>query len=95
MNQHHFQSVLRRLLQIAGRLMPAAMETIGQIGYYSRAMKAPRIREAATRLADQAREGGWTHEDYSPQSCPGKSQPGKPPALKSGPGPPVSRPGNH
>jgi DNA replication protein DnaC len=44
--------------------MPAAKETIGQIEYYSRAMKAPRIREAATRLADQAREGGWTHEDY-------------------------------
>lgn len=44
--------------------MPAAKETIGQIEYYSRAMKAPRIREAATRLADQAREGGWTHEEY-------------------------------
>ena len=44
--------------------MPAAKETNGQIEYYSRAMKAPRIREAATRLADQAREGGWTHEEY-------------------------------
>ena len=27
-------------------------------------MKAPRIREAAARLADQAREAGWTHEEY-------------------------------
>ena len=44
--------------------MPEAKETTGQIEYYSRAMKAPRIREAATRLADQAREGGWTHEEY-------------------------------
>ena len=44
--------------------MPATKETTGQIEYYSRAMKAPRIREAATRLADQAREGGWTHEEY-------------------------------
>ncbi|MDQ1053854.1 DNA replication protein DnaC [Arthrobacter sp. SORGH_AS 212] len=44
--------------------MPAAKETIGQIEYYARAMKAPRIREAAPRLADQAREGGWTHEEY-------------------------------
>jgi hypothetical protein len=26
-------------------------------------MKAPRIREAAARLADQARETGWTHEE--------------------------------
>jgi hypothetical protein len=27
-------------------------------------LKAPRITEAATRLADQARDAGWTHEDY-------------------------------
>lgn len=27
-------------------------------------MKAPRIREAAARLAEQARENGWTHEEY-------------------------------
>jgi DNA replication protein DnaC len=27
-------------------------------------MKAPRIREAATRLADQTRESGWTHGEY-------------------------------
>ena len=27
-------------------------------------MKAPRITEAADRLADQARDAGWTHEDY-------------------------------
>lgn len=44
--------------------MTNAKETAGQIEYYSRAMKAPRIREAATRLADQARETGWTHEEY-------------------------------
>jgi len=62
--------------------MPEAKETTGQIEYYSRAMKAPRIREAATRLADQAREGGWTMRNTSPLSCPGKSQPGKPPAPR-------------
>jgi DNA replication protein DnaC len=44
--------------------MPEARETAGQIECYSRAMKAPRIREAAGRLADQARDGGWTHEEY-------------------------------
>ena len=43
--------------------MPEAKETAGQIEYYSRAMKAPRIREAAARLADQARDNGWTHEE--------------------------------
>lgn len=75
--------------------MPAAKETIGQIEYYSRAMKAPRIREAATRLADQARETGWTHEEYLAAVLSRESQPGKPPAPRSGPGPPDSRPGNH
>ena len=44
--------------------MTGTRETIGQIEYYSRAMKAPRIREAAARLADQARNNGWTHEEY-------------------------------
>lgn len=39
-------------------------ETISQIEYYARAMKAPRIRESATRLADQARDASWTHEQY-------------------------------
>jgi len=35
-----------------------------QIDYLARALKAPRIREAATRLGDQARDAGWTHEEY-------------------------------
>jgi DNA replication protein DnaC len=35
-----------------------------QIEYLARAMKAPRIREAAVRLGDQAREAGWSHEEY-------------------------------
>jgi DNA replication protein DnaC len=42
----------------------AAKETAKQIEYLSRALKAPRIREAATRLADQARDASWTHEEY-------------------------------
>ena len=39
-------------------------DTASQIEYYARAMKAPRIAEAATRLADRARDTGWTHEEY-------------------------------
>ena len=35
-----------------------------QIEYLTRALKAPRIREAAARLADQARDAGWSHEEY-------------------------------
>jgi DNA replication protein DnaC len=44
--------------------MLEAKETINQIEYYSRAMKAPRIREAAPRLASKARDNNWTHEEY-------------------------------
>jgi DNA replication protein DnaC len=47
--------------------MPAptpAAETVKQIQYLSAALKAPRIIESAARLADQARDAGWTHEDY-------------------------------
>ena len=42
----------------------AAAEAIKQIHYLAAALKAPRIVEAAARLADQARDASWTHEDY-------------------------------
>ncbi len=35
-----------------------------QITYLAGALKAPRITEAATRMADQARDAGWSFEDY-------------------------------
>ena len=38
------------------------VETVKQIEYFSRALKAPRIREAAARLGEQVRESSWTHE---------------------------------
>jgi DNA replication protein DnaC len=42
----------------------ATPESIKQIQYLAGALKAPRITEAAERLAEQARDAGWTHEDY-------------------------------
>jgi DNA replication protein DnaC len=42
----------------------ASTEAVKQITYLAGALKAPRITEAAARLADQARDAGWTHEDY-------------------------------
>src|SRR3990170_3968077 len=42
----------------------APSESVKQITYLAAALKAPRITEVATRLADQARDAGWTHEDY-------------------------------
>jgi DNA replication protein DnaC len=46
--------------------MPAktTTDTVKQIHYLAASLKAPRITEAAARLADQARDAGWTHEDY-------------------------------
>src|ERR1700733_6414972 len=42
----------------------ASTEAVKQITYLAAALKAPRITEAAARLADQARDANWTHEDY-------------------------------
>lgn len=39
-------------------------ESVKQITYLASALKAPRITDAATRLADQARDAGWSFEDY-------------------------------
>jgi DNA replication protein DnaC len=39
-------------------------DALKQIHYLAAALKAPRITEAAGRLADHARDTGWTHEDY-------------------------------
>ena len=39
-------------------------DTLKQLRYLAAALKAPRITEAAQRLAEQARDAGWTHEDY-------------------------------
>src|SRR5215470_8594740 len=41
-----------------------ASDAVKQIHYLAAVLKAPRIVEAATRLAEQARDAGWTHEDY-------------------------------
>jgi DNA replication protein DnaC len=39
-------------------------EALKQIHYLAAALKAPRITESASRLADHARDAGWTHEEY-------------------------------
>jgi DNA replication protein DnaC len=39
-------------------------EPLKQIHYLAAALKAPRITEAATRLAEQARDASWSFEDY-------------------------------
>lgn len=34
------------------------------IEYYARALRAPRISDAYQALGEQARQAGWTHEEY-------------------------------
>jgi DNA replication protein DnaC len=42
----------------------APSEAVKQIHYLAAALKTPRISQAAARLADQARDAGWSYEDY-------------------------------
>ena len=35
-----------------------------EIAYLTRALKAPTMREAVTRLAERARSESWTHEEF-------------------------------
>ena len=42
----------------------APTESAKQIHYLAGALKTPRITEAASRLAEQARDAGWSFEDY-------------------------------
>jgi DNA replication protein DnaC len=44
--------------------MSGSTDALKQIRYLAAALKAPRITEAASRLAEQARDASWTHEDY-------------------------------
>ncbi|WP_205879635.1 IS21-like element helper ATPase IstB [Mycobacterium paragordonae] len=41
-----------------------AEDPIKAVCHYAQALKAPRIRDSAARLAEQARDGGWSHEEY-------------------------------
>jgi DNA replication protein DnaC len=43
---------------------PTTPDAVKQIHHLAAALKAPRITNAAGRLADQARDAGWTFEDY-------------------------------
>ena len=40
------------------------MRPSSDVVYLSRALKAPRVREVASRLAERAREEGWDYEAY-------------------------------
>src|SRR3954447_5858437 len=39
-------------------------KTLSQLTYLTRALRAPAIRDSLERLADTARDEGWSHEEY-------------------------------
>jgi DNA replication protein DnaC len=42
----------------------AARDMTGEIAYLTRALKAPSLRDSASRLAERARSESWSHEEY-------------------------------
>jgi len=42
----------------------AARDLTAELGFLTRALKAPSLREAAGRLAERARAEGWSHEEF-------------------------------
>ena len=42
----------------------AGRDVTAELAYLTRALKAPTLREAVERLAERAREEGWTHEEF-------------------------------
>jgi DNA replication protein DnaC len=42
----------------------ANRDLTAEIAYLTRALKAPTMREAVTRLAERARSESWTHEEF-------------------------------
>jgi hypothetical protein len=43
---------------------PTNRDLTAEIGFLTRALKAPTMREAVTRLAQRARTESWTHEEF-------------------------------
>jgi DNA replication protein DnaC len=43
---------------------PTQEQTLSEIAYLTRALKAPTLRDSVTRLADRARAENWTYEQY-------------------------------
>jgi DNA replication protein DnaC len=43
---------------------PTQAQTLTEIAYLTRALKAPTLRDSVERLAERARAEGWTHEQF-------------------------------
>jgi DNA replication protein DnaC len=48
----------------APRIAGTGRDTTAELAYLTRALKAPTLREAVSRLAERARAESWTHEEF-------------------------------
>src|ERR1700689_1269466 len=48
----------------AARTSQASRDVTAELAFLTRALKAPTLRESATRLAERARAESWTHEEF-------------------------------
>ena len=42
----------------------APRDTVAEVAFLTRALKAPTLRESVGRLADRARAESWSHEEF-------------------------------
>jgi hypothetical protein len=50
--------------QDSGQTARTGRQTAADLAFLARAMKAPALLDAATRLAERARAESWTHTEY-------------------------------
>ena len=48
----------------AAKATTASRDFTAELGFLTRALKAPTLRESAGRLAERARAESWSHEEY-------------------------------
>jgi hypothetical protein len=72
-----------------------AEDPIKAVLHFAHALNAPRIRESAARLAELARDGGWSHEEYLAAVLSARWQPGKLPRRRPVRGRPAFRHESH
>jgi len=49
---------------MAAATKTGSRDMTAEIGFLTRALKAPTLREAVTRLGERARAESWTHEEF-------------------------------
>jgi DNA replication protein DnaC len=53
-----------RTTATAATASPTQEQTLSEIAYLTRALKAPTLRDSVQRLGERARAEGWTHEQF-------------------------------